>query len=212
MEHHADDPIGRLEAFVGEWSMVAEFEDIAPSDSGARVVFEWMQGKRFLTERWEVPDLDPLNMPAAVPGVDGGRGAWAWGSGSRPGVQSTNVGQAQRIAATHLPELDPQSRATVERVIDLILDVLPDAQHGRKWDRLTFTRAGDWHHWICAISSSKRSIKLVIHKGALLADPHGLMEGEGRYSRSIALRSPEQIDADVLAPILREAAIRQTEM
>jgi hypothetical protein len=78
--------------------------------------------------------------------------------------------------------------------------------------RLTFTREGDWHHWICAIASTKSAVKLVIHKGALLGDPRGLMEGEGRYSRSIAVRSPEQIDADILAPILREAAARQTDM
>jgi hypothetical protein len=94
----------------------------------------------------------------------------------------------------------------------LILDVLPDAQQERKWGRLTFTREADWHHWICAISPTKSAIKLVIHKGALLADPRGVMEGEGRYTRAIAVRSPEQIDADVLAPILREAAARQTEM
>jgi hypothetical protein len=122
------------------------------------------------------------------------------------------VDQPQKIAATHLPDLDPQSRATVERLIDLILDAVPDAQHERKWGRLTFTRARNWHHWICAISSSQSSVKLVIHKGGLLADPHGLMEGKGRYSRTIAFRSPEQIDADVLAPILSEAAARQTEM
>jgi hypothetical protein len=122
------------------------------------------------------------------------------------------VGQAQKIVATHLPELDERSRAIVERLIGLILDVLPDAQHERKWGRLTFTREGDWHHWICAISYTKNAVKLVIHKGALLADPRGVMEGEGRYSRAIAFRSPEQIDADVLAPIVREAAARQTDM
>jgi hypothetical protein len=61
-------------------------------------------------------------------------------------------------------------------------------------------------------SYTKNALKLVIHKGALLADPRGVMEGEGRYSRAIAVRSPEEIDADVLAPILREAAARQTEM
>jgi hypothetical protein len=123
-----------------------------------------------------------------------------------------DVGQAEKIAATHLPELDPQSRTAAELLIDLILDVVPDAQHERKWGRLTFTRAGNWHHWICAISSSKRSVQLVLHKGALLADPHRLMEGDGRYSRTILFRPPEQIDPDVLAPILREAAARQTEM
>ena len=123
-----------------------------------------------------------------------------------------DVGQAKKIVGTHLPELTPRSRATMELVIDLILDVLPDAQHERKWGRLTFTRAGNWHHWICAITSSKSLVKLVLHKGALLADPHGLMEGDGRYSRTIVFRSPEQVDADIVAPILREAAVRQTEM
>jgi hypothetical protein len=122
------------------------------------------------------------------------------------------VSRPRRIVATHLPELDERSHATVERLIDLILDVLPDAQHERKWGRLTFTREGDWHHWICAISSTKNAIKLVMHKGALLADPRGVMAGDGRYSRAIPLRSPEQVDADLLAPILREAAARQREM
>jgi hypothetical protein len=100
----------------------------------------------------------------------------------------------------------------VERLVDLILDVVPDAQHDRKWGRITFTRRGDWHHWICAVSATKKAVKLVLHKGALLADPGGVMEGEARYSRSISFSSPEQIDADVVAPILREAAARQTEM
>jgi hypothetical protein len=66
MDQHADDSAsGRLAALVGEWSMVAGFEGAPPADSGARVSFEWMPGRRFLLERWEVPGLDPLEMPAA---------------------------------------------------------------------------------------------------------------------------------------------------
>jgi hypothetical protein len=116
------------------------------------------------------------------------------------------------IIAAHLPELDERSRATVERLIEVVFDSLPDAQHERKWGRLTFTRAGHWHHWICAISATNQAVKLVIHKGALLADPQAVMKGEGRYSRTIAFRAPDEIDADVVAAILREAAARQTEM
>jgi hypothetical protein len=122
------------------------------------------------------------------------------------------VSDPREIIAAHLPGLDERSRPTVERLIDLILDVLPDAQQARKWGRLTFTRDGDWHHWICAISATKKAVNLVIHKGALLADPRGVLEGEGRYVRAIAFRSPEEIDAHVVAPILREAAARQTDM
>jgi hypothetical protein len=115
-------------------------------------------------------------------------------------------------ADTHLPGLDERSRPMVERLVDLVLDVLPDAQHQRKWGQLTFTREGDWHHWICAISATKQEVKLKIHKGALLADPRGVMEGEGRYSPTIPFRSPGQIDADTVTPILREAAARQRDV
>ena len=100
----------------------------------------------------------------------------------------------------------------MERLIEVILDELPDAQHQRRWGRLTFTCGGDWHHWICAVSPTKKDVKLVIHKGALLADPREAMEGKGRYTRAITFRTIDEIDPDVVAPILRQAADRQTEM
>ena len=121
------------------------------------------------------------------------------------------MGERENIE-TYLPGLDDQWRSTVERLIEVLLGVLPDAELGRKWGQLTFTREGDWHHWIGAISPTKKAVKLVIHKGALLADPRGTMEGNGRYTRSIPFQAPEEIDMDVLAPILLEAAARQTEM
>jgi hypothetical protein len=116
------------------------------------------------------------------------------------------------IIDTHLPDLDDRWRPTVERLIEVIFCELPDAQHERKWGRLTFTREGDWHHWIGAVSPTTKAVKLVLHKGALLADPHGAMEGGGRYTRAISFRAPDEIDPDVVGPILREAAARQTEM
>jgi hypothetical protein len=83
---------------------------------------------------------------------------------------------------------------------------------GGKWGQLTFTREGDWHHWICAISPTKKAVKLVIHKGALLADPREVMEGKGRYARAMRFQAPEEVDINTVMPILREAAARQTEM
>jgi hypothetical protein len=122
------------------------------------------------------------------------------------------LNEPQAIIAAHLPGLEERWHPTVERLIDVILDALPDAQHERKWGRLTFTCGGDWHHWICTISPTKKAVRLVIHKGALLADARGVMQGEGRYVRDIRFMSPNEIDADVVTGILREAAARQTEM
>jgi hypothetical protein len=119
---------------------------------------------------------------------------------------------AATIIDERLPELDPAWRSTVAELIDVILGELPDARHELKWGQLTFTRDGDWDHWICAISPTKGAVKLVIHKGSLLDDPQGAMEGTGRYRRSISFRAPEEVDRDLVAPILRQAADRQTEM
>jgi hypothetical protein len=49
------DSVADLEPFVGEWSLVAAFKDTPPADAGARVTFEWLPGKKFLIERWEIP-------------------------------------------------------------------------------------------------------------------------------------------------------------
>jgi hypothetical protein len=56
MEQHTEDLASRrLAALIGEWGMKAKFDDIASPAVGARVVFEWLPGERFLIERWEVP-------------------------------------------------------------------------------------------------------------------------------------------------------------
>ena len=120
--------------------------------------------------------------------------------------------ETDTILAAYVQELDERVRATVERLIDVVVEVLPDAEHERKWGRLTFTRNGDWHHWLCAIAPGRKSVKLLVHKGALLADPRGVLEGDGRYLRAITFSSPDDVDADVVTPVLREAAARQTEM
>jgi hypothetical protein len=100
----------------------------------------------------------------------------------------------------------------VERLIEVVMGALPDAQHERKWGQLTFTRKADWHHWICAVSPAKKAVRLVIHNGAILADPQRVMEGSSRYTRSTRFRTPDEVDPIVVVPILRQAAERQTEM
>ena len=132
--------------------------------------------------------------------------------GQRSRGYSHGVSEAREVLAARLPELEEPSRATAEALVALVLGALGDAQHERKWGRLTFTRGGDWHHWICAISVTKAGVRLTFHKGALLGDPRGVLEGDGRYARAILFRSPDEVDAGVVTPILHEAAARQMEM
>jgi hypothetical protein len=77
-----------------------------------------------------------------------------------------------------------------------------------KWGRLTFTADGNWHHWVCAVTASNN---LVFHKGVLLADPDGLLAGDGKYARQVsearALAAP-----DAVAALVRDAIAHQTDM
>ena len=44
-----------LHVLVGEWSMVAHFDGMPPTDGDARVVFEWLPGRHFVIQRCSVP-------------------------------------------------------------------------------------------------------------------------------------------------------------
>jgi hypothetical protein len=63
MSPHSDDPLHRLEPFIGEWSMEAIGPHFPPTDVRGRVTFEWLPGGGFLVERWVVP------VPAAPDGL-----------------------------------------------------------------------------------------------------------------------------------------------
>ena len=45
----------RLEALIGEWSIEVSLPGAPPGDIGARVSFEWMPGKQFVVQRWQMP-------------------------------------------------------------------------------------------------------------------------------------------------------------
>jgi hypothetical protein len=59
-----------LAPFVGEWKILAAFENMPPADIGARASFEWLPGERFLVERWEVPVPEAPDGIAII-GADG---------------------------------------------------------------------------------------------------------------------------------------------
>jgi hypothetical protein len=60
--------LAALDLFVGEWSMDARFEGTPAAGGDARVVFEWLEGKQFLVERWTVPA--PVPDGIAIIGLD----------------------------------------------------------------------------------------------------------------------------------------------
>ena len=68
------DSLDALEPLVGNWSMVPTFEGMPPPDTGAPVSFEWLSGRHFLIERWEVPVPEAPDGIAIIGADPGGEG------------------------------------------------------------------------------------------------------------------------------------------
>jgi len=110
-----------------------------------------------------------------------------------------------------LSGLDQSLRQGVEFLADVVTSAHASLERAIKWGRLTFTVDGNWHHWVCAVAATKKGAKLLLHKGALLDDPHGLLRGSGRYLREIPLESIRQ-DPEAVRAIVRSAVDHQTDM
>jgi hypothetical protein len=108
-------------------------------------------------------------------------------------------------------QCSPDRREQVEWLAGRVHAAVDGVDEAIKWGRLTFTVDGNWHHWLCAIAVTARGVSLVLHKGALLDDPAGMLEGEGRYLRQTPY-DRVAADPEAAAALVRQAVVRQTDM
>ncbi|HEY5629917.1 MAG TPA: hypothetical protein VIR16_10435, partial [Candidatus Limnocylindrales bacterium] len=64
--------------------------------------------------------------------------------------------------------------------------------------------AGDFHHWICGIATTRKGATLQFHFGGLLPDPDDVLTaGASRFLRKLEFPSAEMVDADLIAGFTR---------
>jgi hypothetical protein len=105
----------------------------------------------------------------------------------------------------------PDQRERVDWLAGRVNAAAAGVEEAVKWSRLTFTVDGNWHHWLCAVAVSPRGVSLVFHKGSLLDDPTGLLEGAGRYLRQVPYERATK-DPEAVTELVRQAVARQTDM
>jgi hypothetical protein len=66
--------LASLDVFVGEWSMSSSLTPAGGDAPRARTTFEWLRGKQFLIQRWEVEHPDAPDGVAII-GYDSERSA-----------------------------------------------------------------------------------------------------------------------------------------
>jgi hypothetical protein len=111
-----------------------------------------------------------------------------------------------------LDDLKPENRELATTLIHYIMESNPEFDCEVKWNQITFTLNQNWHHWIVAVSESKKGINLSFHKGALLKDPRKIFKVSGSHLRTIKYHYKEQIDPDYLKRLIKSAIAKQTEL
>jgi len=63
---------------------------------------------------------------------------------------------------------------------------------------------------ICVVIPSKKGLKLGFNRGSILPDPDHLLEGKGKVSRYVEIKSIEQINSPALRNLLAAALVAYT--
>jgi hypothetical protein len=110
---------------------------------------------------------------------------------------------ASQLIDARIAELGDWRGETLARVRALILEAVPEVVEEWKW------RVPVWSHdgIVCTGETYKKAVKLTFAKGASLENPSGLFNSSlgGNTRRAIDIHEGEEIDAEALKALVREA-------
>lgn len=116
---------------------------------------------------------------------------------------------ASDLIDERIRELGDWRGATLSKVRGIIKEADPDVVEEWKWAKPTNPGTPVWsdNGIICTGETYKDVVKLTFFKGAALDDPSGLFNSslEGKVRRAIDLRENDEIDANALKLLVREA-------
>lgn len=94
-------------------------------------------------------------------------------------------------------DLRPLCRA----VRDLLDEGLPGAAASLKWSQPTWTGNGN----VAGLAAFDGRVHLVLHRGADLPDPQGVLEGTGKLVRHVKLRHARDVQVPAVKALVRAA-------
>jgi|SRR6188472_82170 len=116
---------------------------------------------------------------------------------------NTPGGSPAELIDARIAELGDWRGETLARVRELIKEADPEVVEEWKWRNPVWSHDGI----ICTGESYKKAVKMTFPKGASLEDPAGLFNSslEGNTRRAIDIGEGEEIDAEALKALIREA-------
>ncbi|WP_258104376.1 DUF1801 domain-containing protein [Marinoscillum sp. MHG1-6] len=79
----------------------------------------------------------------------------------------------------------------IQRVREIILETHPDIIETIKWSSPTFIYKGNMASYFM---NAKKHVSLMFHKGALIDDRTGLLQGDGKEGRTAKFASMKEIE------------------
>lgn len=96
-----------------------------------------------------------------------------------------------------------ENRAVIRPLRALVKRAAPHLRETVKWGN------GCWvtdEANVAYVYSASDHVQFGFFDGAALKDPKRLLQGSGKYVRHVKLRTPADVDARALAPLVRQAA------
>lgn len=100
----------------------------------------------------------------------------------------------------------PGFKEIAHRIYSSVLKAKSDFDVDIKWQQFTFAQNHDFHHWICAIKPTQKSVDLVFHYGGLLEDKNGIFKaGTSKFIRKPEFLSINDVRDDVINDFISQA-------
>lgn len=115
---------------------------------------------------------------------------------------------AAELIDARIAELGDWRGETLARVRELIKEADPEVVEEWKWRNPVWSHDGI----ICTGESYRKAVKMTFAKGASLDDPAGLFNSslDGNTRRAVDIHEGEEIDAEALKALIREAVALNT--
>jgi hypothetical protein len=105
-------------------------------------------------------------------------------------------------AADCFAAMAPAQREIPELLRGVIRKAAPTLEETVKWGYPAYVG----HKIVCSIMAFKDHVNLAFFRGAELADPHDLLEGDGKGMRHVRFHSPKDVRKQAIAVLVKEAA------
>lgn len=98
--------------------------------------------------------------------------------------------------------LDEEKGEIITSLRELVLEALPRSEEKIKYGGLVFIVED---RLFCGVFLRKDHVSMEFDNGALMSDPHGLLEGGGKHRRHLKLRKLEDIEDKEVKDFLRQS-------